>query len=395
MAGLVLCDTATRNSMLPFTYTRPVCDCLIGINSIRRKWELRWGKSSSTWTVDYLSRKFPLRVEEDTFWINGSLLPDTALVNAIRALEPGERLQAGATWLAARSGYLASIHELQQLRSVPYDQAFDMIHFPWDLFQKNRLALQKDLQAETRLPLPCQELQQCTLIHPEQIFIETGAEVLCSVLNASDGPIYLSKGSLVMEGCLVRGPFFLGEGSVLKMGTRIYGATSIGPGCVIGGEVKNSVFFGYSNKAHDGYVGDAVIAEWCNLGANTNCSNLKNNVSPVRIWGEYEQSFSVAGTKCGVLMGDYARTGINTMINTGSLIGVSCNVFGGDFPPSYLPSFSWGSRQHLEEYRLDQALRDAAAWKHLKNQQLSSDEQQLLSDVFTLTSPYRNYLSHP
>lgn len=393
MAGLVLCDTATRNLMLPFTYTRPVCDCLIGMSNIREKWEQRFNQISSTWTVDYLSRKFPLQTDEDTLWINGSILPDTTLVGAISTLQHGERLQAGATWLAARSGYLASMHELQRLRAVSYPESFDHIQYPWDLFQKNRKTFEQDLAYRSPMPVGALVPEHCTLIHPERIFIEPGAEVLCSILNASEGPIYLSKGSRVMEGCLIRGPFFLGQGSVLKMGTRIYGATSIGSGCVVGGEIKNSIFFGNSNKGHDGYVGDAVIGEWCNLGANTNCSNLKNNISPVRIWSEHEQSFSVAGTKCGMLMGDFSRTGINTMINTGSLIGVSCNIFGADFPPSYLPSFSWGSRQHLEAYRLSHALRDAAAWKHLKHQTLSPEEEHLLSDVYVLTSPYRKYLA--
>jgi UDP-N-acetylglucosamine diphosphorylase/glucosamine-1-phosphate N-acetyltransferase len=195
-----------------------------------------------------------------------------------------------------------------------------------------------------------------------------------------------------MEGSLIRGPFSLGEGSVVKMGAKIYGATTIGPQCVAGGEIKNTVFFGYSNKAHDGYVGDAVIGEWCNLGANTNCSNLKNNVRNVHIWNERIQSFASAGSKCGMLMGDYSRSGINMMINTGTLIGVSCNIYGAGFPPKYLPSFIWGQKNDWAEYRLAAALQDAEAWMRLKKQQQTSQDRKILEHIFNHTNTYRKHL---
>ncbi|MEO5561855.1 MAG: hypothetical protein ABIR18_00445 [Chitinophagaceae bacterium] len=216
-------------------------------------------------------------------------------------------------------------------------------------------------------------------MNPKNIFIEKGAKVEHSILNASAGPIYIGRNAEVMEGCMIRGPFAMGDNSVLKMGTKIYGPTALGPYCVFGGEVKNSVVFGYSNKAHDGYLGDSVIGEWCNMGAGTSNSNMKNNASEVRVWTPKGQI--VAGMKCGVMMGDYSRTAINTSINTGTVVGVCCNVFGTGLSPKYIPSFSWGS-EGVNRYDYEKALQDIAAWKKLKTQDVSDNEKSILKYIF-------------
>jgi UDP-N-acetylglucosamine diphosphorylase/glucosamine-1-phosphate N-acetyltransferase len=216
----------------------------------------------------------------------------------------------------------------------------------------------------------------------EHIFLEPGAVVNHSILNASTGPIYIGRNAEVMEGCLIRGPFALGEAGVLKMGAKIYGATSLGPGCVGGGEIKNVVMFGYSNKGHEGYLGDAVLGEWCNLGGNTTCSNLKNNGSIVKVWLEARNEAFPAGRKCGLIMGDYSRCGIGTMFNTGTVVGVSSNIFGGDFQPKFVPSFAWGVQG---KYRLAEALKDAGVWMQFKGQTLGEAEERLLTAVYQST----------
>jgi UDP-N-acetylglucosamine diphosphorylase/glucosamine-1-phosphate N-acetyltransferase len=252
------------------------------------------------------------------------------------------------------------------------------VNVPWDLTLLNDQALRDDFELLTkdRVSEPIPDNNQ---VSGTQIFMEPGAVVSHSILNATTGPIYIGRNAEVMEGCMIRGAFALGEGAVLKMGTKIYGATSLGPGCLGGGEIKNVIMFGYSNKAHDGYLGDAVLGEWCNLGGNTTSSNLKNNGSVVKVWMEARGEAWPAGRKCGLLMGDYSRSGIGTMFNTGTVAGVSCNIIGGDFPPKFIRSFSWGDG---EVYRLKEVLRDAAVWMQFKGQSLGDIEERLLTAVY-------------
>lgn len=252
---------------------------------------------------------------------------------------------------------------------------------PWHIFQFNAEALVDDYTLLTSgavsQPIP----PSVQAIAPENIFIEEGAILQHCILNASTGPIYIGARAEIMEGSLIRGPFALCEGATVKMGTKIYGATTVGPYSVVGGEIKNSVIFGYSNKGHDGYLGDSVIGEWCNLGAGTSNSNLKNNAAAVKVWDEPTGQFIAAGTKCGLFMGDYSRSAINTSFNTGTVVGVCCNIFGEGLAPKWIPSFSWG-HSPSSKYELGKALRDIAGWKRLKGHTLTDAEIQKLKYIF-------------
>jgi len=379
----ILFDTPARDLLYPFTHTRPVAAIRVGILTIKEKWE-RWLHASASFlTLPYLQEKFPLQsihAEDQCVLINGHILPDTSLVAAINALETGQELYMdnvllakvvlGNDWQLYGSGH-----------RVNYQESVQQLTYPWDIFRLNDGALRQDFSlltaGRTSAPVPASN----QVSGAENIFLEAGAVVEHSILNGKTGPIYIAKGAEVMEGCLIRGPLALCEGAMLKMGTKIYGATTLGPGSVGGGEIKNVVMFGYSNKGHDGYLGDAVLGEWCNLGGNTTNSNLKNNASTVRVWVEARKEAIPAGTKCGLIMGDFSRSGIGTMFNTGTVIGVSCNIFGGEFPPKFVPSFSWGGAAP-EVYREQEALRDARQWMQFKGQQLGDVEERVLKAVY-------------
>jgi UDP-N-acetylglucosamine diphosphorylase / glucose-1-phosphate thymidylyltransferase / UDP-N-acetylgalactosamine diphosphorylase / glucosamine-1-phosphate N-acetyltransferase / galactosamine-1-phosphate N-acetyltransferase len=256
-----------------------------------------------------------------------------------------------------------------------------LIRYPWHIFQYNALALNEDFalltSGRTSRPIP----DSVQAIAPEHIFIEEGARLQYCSLNAAAGPIYIGRNAEIMEGSLIRGPFAACEGAIVKMGARIYGATTLGPYSTAGGEIKNTVFFGYSNKGHDGFLGDAVIGEWCNLGAGTSASNLKNNAGEVRVWHPHSRSWLPAVQKCGLLMGDYSRAAINTSFDTGTMTGVCCNIFGSGIPPKYIPDFSWGPDPG-ERYQWDKVVRDIASWKKLKNQVLTETEVLTLKHIF-------------
>ncbi|SFW15015.1 putative sugar nucleotidyl transferase [Chitinophaga sancti] len=425
----ILFDTPARDLLYPFTHTRPVAAIRVGILTIREKWERWLNASASFLTLPYLQEKFPLQVinaEDQCVLINGHVLPDRQLVAAVQALRTGQELYregmlvakvvvAGSMRLEGRglleaggagslgvdsllagdsdlfagdSGHpggdssALTVHHSAAVEHLNYQESVQQLTYPWDIFRLNDSALRQDfsLLTEGRISAPIPGSNQVS--GAENIFLEPGAVVEHSILNGKTGPIYIAKGAEVMEGCLIRGPLALCEGAVLKMGTKIYGATTLGPGSVGGGEIKNVVMLGYSNKGHDGYLGDAVLGEWCNLGGNTTNSNLKNNAGTVRVWVEAKNEAIPAGTKCGLIMGDYSRSGIGTMFNTGTVIGVSCNIFGSEFPPKFVPSFSWGGVQP-EPYREMEALRDARQWMRFKGQELGDVEERLLKAVYT------------
>ncbi|HVI47353.1 MAG TPA: putative sugar nucleotidyl transferase [Chitinophaga sp.] len=380
----ILFDTPARELLYPFTHTRPIAACRVGILTIQEKWEHWLGAAVSHFTVQHLQEKFPLRNgEENTMNIllSGHILPDANIVAAVKAMQPDQELYKD-NQLIAKSLQGREVHLLATGDRKNYTKAIACIQMPWDIFQLNDKAIRDDFalltQGRESAPIPATN----QVVNRDQVFIEPGATVECSLLNAASGPVYIGKNAIVMEGCLIRGPLALCEGAVLKMGAKIYGATTLGPFCTGGGEIKNSVMFGYSNKGHDGYLGDAVIGEWCNLGANTSCSNVKNNGGNVKVWLEARGEAAIAGFKNGVLMGDYSRCGINTMLNTGTVIGVSCNIFGAHFPPVFVPSFSWGGDA---TYRLPEALRDAAAWMKMKNKQLDMADSRILEAVYAFT----------
>jgi len=354
-------ETSLEDALFPFTCTRPVTGIRMGILTIGEKWErlLPGGKPPG---------------------LPDNIVPDTTLAARIREELAATESEVSGAQLSgqgmAPEGSLLS--DAAIARILTHAQ---QLQHPWHIFQLNDSALRDDFELLTKgrrsAPIP----STVQAISPESIFIEEGAIINYSILNASTGPIYIGRNTEIMEGSTIRGPFALCEGAVVKMGARVYGATTIGPYSTIGGEVKNSVIFGYSNKGHDGYLGDSVIGEWCNLGAGTSNSNLKNNAGEVNVWNPAAGKFIGAGLKCGLLIGDYSRSAINTSFNTGTVVGVCCNVYGEGLTPKYIPHFSWG-QDGGTKYELKTALRDIGNWKKLKNQSLTDAEIQTLKHIF-------------
>lgn len=378
-----------RENLLPFTFTRPVANIRVGILTIAEKWEKWLDTKVSYQTESYLARKFPLTVESDNLVINASFLPNKDLVQAISGLEVGQSLIGDGKEIARRTN---DVSKETCSDTLEFEGEVLTIEHPWDIFSKNGEALQADFELLTkgRISQPIPEGN--TVVNPENIFIEEGAKVQFSILNASTGPIYIGKDSEIMEGCIIRGPLALCNNAVLKMGAKIYGASTFGPYCKVGGEVSNAVLFAYSNKGHEGFLGNSVLGEWCNLGADTNTSNLKNNYAPVRLWNYQTEGFAQTGLQfCGLMMGDHSKCGIDTMFNTGTVVGVSANVFGSGFPRNFVPSYSWGGAHGFTTYRTNKAFETAKAMMGRRKVEFNEVEQEILEHVFELTQQWRNY----
>lgn len=394
--NIIFFDDAARTSLLPLTFTRPVAEIRIGILTIREKWEHHLkGHQFSWFTQEFLREKFPLTIEDDNLLINGAVLPSHKLTEELLHLPPDAQLVAAGLTVAFRLKgdtlrQLTSMNDLHVDKTLSSTAIVQRVLNHWDIFAMNDGALRDDFQLLTagRKSQPLSPSNQ--VIGAGDIFLEEGAVVECSVLNASTGPIYIGAHAEVMEGSLVRGPFSLGTHSQLKMGAKIYGATTIGPHCKVGGEVNNSVIFGYSNKAHDGFLGNSVIGEWCNLGADSNNSNLKNNYSNVKVWSYKEEAFVNTGLQfCGLTMGDHSKCSINTMFNTGTVVGVSANVFGTGFPPKFVPSFSWGGSEGFSTYRMEEAMDVARRVFERRKMDFNVGEQQIFKHLFEVTTKYR------
>lgn len=376
------------HNLFPFTLTRQIQDLRVGILTIREKWEHYLNLPSfDKQEGDYKDLERALEIDEniddDTIYlIHGNVLPSQRIVRQVKKLKPGEFLSLpemeNFVYCISRA-QVVNKNQIKVTKAVELDEELREIVYPWDICKLNFRAIREDFAFLTKGKKGHHISQTNRVTAPEHIYIEKGAQVEHCFLNAADGPIYIAKGALVMEGSMLRGPVAICEGAVVKMGARIYGGTTIGPNCVVGGEIKNSVFLANSNKAHDGYIGDSVIGEWCNLGAGTSNSNLKNNASDV--WVYTPDAPVNVGLKCGVFMGDYSRTAINTSINTGTVIGVSCNVFGNGLTPKYIPSFSWGS-EGIKRYEFDKALSDIENWKNLKQLSLTDSERFILRHIF-------------
>ena len=369
--NIILFDDQYAANLLPFTFTRPVSELRLGILTIREKWERLFVNDKANFsylTKNYLQDKFACQSTNDNFYVNGALLPTEELVKAISGLEIGKGLMAGNKIIALRSDNF-SLSDYSSIEFSGYDNHTDFINFPWEIFSKNDQEIKADFKLITANKKSQVVSSTNQIIGSENIFIEEGAKVECSIINASTGPVYIGKNAEVMEGCIIRGPFALNDGAVLKMGAKIYGATTIGPGCKVGGEVSNSVFIANSNKAHDGFLGNSVIGEWCNLGADTNTSNLKNNYSNVKVWSYHERKMIYTVLLfCGLMMGDHSKCGINTMFNTGTVVGVSANIYGGDFPSKKIDSFSWGGPNHrIVDFQLEKAVEAAKAMMERRN----------------------------
>ncbi|MBK8886448.1 MAG: GlmU family protein [Saprospiraceae bacterium] len=386
---------------LPLTLTRPVCELRVGILTIREKWE-KWldGKGSFI-TQDYLSEKYPICIEQDNLLINSTFLPTESLVNAIKKLDLNHSLMLGTEMVAAR----ISEDRLNRLATdesvIPSlnahdlvgndDITIDRITRPYHIFSKNGVEIVRDFELITKGRTSQPISTSNHVMGKHAIFLEEGATMECCTINTNDGPVYIGKNAQVMEGSLIRGGFAACEGSIVKMGAKIYGPTTIGPHCRLGGEVSNSVMLANSNKGHDGFLGNSVIGEWCNLGADTNTSNLKNNYLPVRIWSYVSQGFEDTGLQfCGLIMGDHSKAGINTMFNTGTVVGVASNIFGDGFPRNFIPSFSWGGAAGFTTHQLNKAIETAKIVMSRRNQEFTEQDRKILEHIFLNTPQNKN-----
>ncbi|TCI84374.1 GlmU family protein [Tenacibaculum sp. M341] len=388
----ILFDGDNRKSLLPFTYTRPVADIRVGILTIREKWEKFLGSTTTTITEGYLEEKYPMVEMEENVMLNASFVPTPSLVEKVKNLSKNEAIFKGEDVIAFYTTEEQEEVNFEDYVQIEFEEDIIQIKNTWDIFSYNAQAIQLDfdLITEGRESQPIPDTIQC--VGKENIFIEEGAKLTFATLNATSGPIYIGKNAEIMEGVVVRGALAMCENSVLKLGAKIYGATTLGPFSKVGGEVNNSVLFGYSNKGHDGFLGNSVLGEWCNLGADTNNSNLKNNYAEVKLWSYETGRFAKTGLQfCGLIMGDHSKCGINTMFNTGTVVGVSANIFGSGFPRNFVPSFSWGGASGFTEYKMNKV--NEVAEVVMKRRKLVYDEveQKILQAVFDQSKQFRNY----
>ncbi|KIO75499.1 glucose-1-phosphate thymidylyltransferase [Pedobacter lusitanus] len=387
-----LFDDHTALSLRPLTFTRPVADLRIGILTIAEKWEKYSSAAAGFCTAEYLTAKYKMHSNADTY-INGSVCPDKQLFEAIATLHPGQVLSKGDITLACKTnpGEVPDLTKLNLLHTIQYDGVFTRIVFPEDIFRNNDLQLRADFELLTKGRVSA-KLSATNTVLGDQIFVEEGVQAECATFNTLTGPVYLGKNSQVWEGCHIRGSFALGEGSRVKMGTKIYGQTTIGPFSTVGGEINNAVIWGYSSKGHEGYLGNSVLGQWCNIGADTNNSNLKNNYAEVKLWDYEQTAFRKTGLQfCGLIMADHVKCGINTMFNTGTVVGVSANVFGSGYPKNFIPDFAWGGVQGFDIYSLEKMFETAEKVFERKNVEFNQIEKDILSSVFDLTSIYRSF----
>jgi UDP-N-acetylglucosamine diphosphorylase/glucosamine-1-phosphate N-acetyltransferase len=384
----ILVDIPDRENFYPFTLTRSLADCRIGIFTFKERWEQFVKEEAGVFTANYLQILYAnqpvLKTEEALFFINVTCIPSAELVQQINQLKEGEKLvSASGKWIAtcSKERNLANIL-LAIYKPINYPSA-QFINDPIHLLQLHGSFIKRDFDwiKENRQSVKPHATNK--IIQEDQVFIEEGATVLCSNLNATEGPIYIGKEAVVMEGTSIRGPFVLGKKAVIKMNTSIYGTTSIGPYCLAGGEIKNSIIMGYSNKGHEGYLGDSIIGFWCNLGAGTCNSNIKNTAGAIQMWNESKQVWDTIGQKMGMLVGDYSRFAIQSSVNTGSYIGVSANIFGNGLLPKNIPNFTWGI---LPGYQFEKVIEDIQNWKKLKGSNITEEEQQILKHLHQLTA---------
>lgn len=381
--AIILFDNHDRKGLFPFTLTRALADIRFGVLTIKERWEQLSGQTVYVVTVPYLQALYPDIPAGDHVWVDASAMTSQSLLDSVLSLAPGCCLADEKGLIAGRTEQLLKIsdnHLLAAFENITAHAAVPRLEHPWQLMQWNDRMIREDIVLLTkgRLSQPIPATVQA--VQPEHIFIEEGAKLSYCTLNASTGPMYIARNAEIMEGSVVRGPFVLDQGAVLKMNSRVYGATTLGPYCMGGGEIKNTVMMGYSNKAHDGYLGDSVVGEWCNFGAGSTNSNIKNTAGEVKLWDMGAERYVGVGQKCGVIMGDYSRVAINAAINTGSMIGVSCNVFGAGLLPTIIPNFAWGVSG--TRYEPKKALEAIDNWKRLKGRQLSDVEIAVLQHIF-------------
>lgn len=391
-----LFDTARAAYLLPFTHTRPAADIRCGILTMRERWEqYLQATGSGSITPTPLSKVFPAHYGDDNLYLNGNVFANVPLAIVVSNLKPGQALIQEEAVIAIRTGQQLDYEainkgSLKDFEPVFYKEAVIALKNVWDIFVLNDYALRADFELlthnKTSAPIP----EGIRVIgDPNNLFLAEGAKIYDGVVNTSTGPVFIDEDAEVMEGVMLRGPLYLGKHGAIKMGAKIYGATTIGHGSKVGGEISNTVFFDYSNKGHDGFLGNAVIGAWCNLGADTNSSNLKNNYDEVSIWSEHENRMIRTGLQfCGLLMGDHSKCGINTMFNTGTVVGVSCNIYGGDFPDKFIPSFSWGGKNDRTSYQFDKAIDTARRMMARRSMEPSAEEIELLKYICKNSQQY-------
>ena len=386
----ILFDGIVRTSLLPLTYIRPVADIRVGILTIREKWEKFLGFTTTTITEEYLEEKYPMVEMEENVLLNASFIPTVELVTLVKELKQNQAILYNEELVAFYTTNTQEEVDFDTYEVIEIKTVLHQIKNTYDIFTFNDYALKLDYEmlTEGRKSQLIPDTVQC--INRDQIFLEEGVDISFATLNASTGPIYISKDSVIMEGCLIRGPFAMGKKSVLKMGAKVYGATTLGPRCTVGGEVNNVVLFGFSNKGHEGFLGNAVLGEWCNIGADTNNSNLKNNYAIVKLWNYEANRFTSTNLQfCGLIMGDHSKCGINTMFNTGTVIGVSSNIYGSNFPRNFIPSFSWGGAAGFTTYNIEKAFETAEVMMKRRDKVLDEKEKAILEHVFNESKKYR------
>jgi UDP-N-acetylglucosamine diphosphorylase/glucosamine-1-phosphate N-acetyltransferase len=391
--AIILFDDNAHQTLLPLTFTRPVADLRIGILTIAEKWAKQLNQAVSFYTQPWLQGKFPLKIEEDNLFVFGGVCPDECIAEAIDRLQNGEALKYGDQLLAVKLKAAdaaefnpgAEFSSVTVLENIPV-----MIKFPEDIFRKNDIELRRDFNLLTK-GRSSATISQTNTIIGDDFFAEEGAIADCSTFNTTNGPIYLAGNTEVWEGTHIRGAFAICEHSQVKMGAKIYGATTVGPYSRVGGELNNAVIWGYSSKGHEGYLGNAVLGEWCNIGADTNNSNLKNNYDDVKLWDYTAQRFRKTGLQfCGLIMADHSKCAINTMFNTGTVVGVSANIFGSGFPRNFIPDFSWGGAQGYEVYSIKKMFETAErVFARRDHRDFDENEKNILQTVFELTEGFR------
>ncbi len=384
---IAISDFNQHKNFLPLSFTRSIADFRIGILTIREKWETLLKSKVEIITEKYLQEKYPLDLDGVSIYVSSTIIPNEDLINAIYRLE-NQTLVQDEVIIA----YHNSDGNIAPEETVEYKAKFIYIKNSSDIFSLNGECIKTDFEILTK-DKKSEELSATNIVFGDNsIFIEKGAFVECSTINTTDGPVYIGKDSKIMEGCNIRGPFAICEHAEIKMGAKVYGPTTIGPWCKVGGELNNVVFFSYSSKAHDGFLGNAVIGEWCNLGADTNNSNLKNNYAIVKLWSYETERFKNTGLQfCGLIMGDHSKSAINTMFNTGTIAGVSSNIFGAGFPRNFIPSFSWGGHAGMSVYKLETAFDVMGKVMARRGKELSDVEKNIYQHIFEETAKYRNF----
>lgn len=386
----ILFDGPFRDNLLPFTFTRPVAELRIGILTIREKWEMHLGFTTTTITEDYLSEKFPMVEMNENIMINASYLPNNELVELVKNLKENQAVFQDEDVIAFFAKEAQDAIDFNTFDAIEYDGRAIKVEQVWDIFVKNAEAIQEDFDLVTNGRTSQSISSTNNIIAPHNIFIEEGVTLEFVTLNAAKGPIYIGKDSEIMEGAMIRGPFALCQHSIVKMGAKIYGPTTIGPYSKVGGEVNHSVLFSHTNKGHEGFLGNSVIGEWCNLGADTNNSNLKNNYAEVKIWDYKTERFGKTGLQfCGLMMGDHSKCGINTMFNTGTVIGVSANIFGSGYPRNFIPSFSWGGASGFTTFQTNKAFEVAKMVMSRREIEFCEIDKAIMNHIFEITRKFR------